>query len=405
MDASIGDLFRNHGEDYIRIYKPPGNHIKLIRSIRVCRTPALGGKAISCDDCGHTKYIHLSCGNSQCPLCQNQKRNIWQEKLTERFLNVPYVHSVFTIAHELNKLARLNKQLIYDITMRAAWQTVKTLARDEDNVGGLPGMVAVLHTFGSDMKYHIHVHALITFGGVDENGNWKWPKRKKRIASFRAICRTYRDTFMSMLEKEIRKGNVVVVDDIEELLVTVKNKSWNVRNEYPTADTTLIERYLARYINRIAISKSRLKYIAKNQGNAAMVEITYKDYRRKVDGQAAPTEIESVEPLATMHQFLQHVLPPYFQKSRFYGIHHGNTFKRIKSKLSTAILRNTQTIKVLMQLISILFGLKQQVCESCGGGNFSQKPLRADPKWIFNFITIPSYRGPPRNKPNIDDLY
>jgi len=88
LDNSIGDLFRNHGEEYISIYKPPINHIKLIRAIRVCRTPALGGKRVICKNCGHTKHIHLSCGHSQCPLCQNVKREIWQQKLSDKFLAV-----------------------------------------------------------------------------------------------------------------------------------------------------------------------------------------------------------------------------------------------------------------------------------------------------------------------------
>ena len=166
LDRSIGDLFRAHGEKYIKIYKPPIHQIKLIRSIRVCRTPALGGKRVTCSACLHSRHIYLSCGNSQCPLCQNRKRELWQKKISEKLLDVPYVHVVFTVPHALNKLIRLNQRALYNITMRAAWTTMKDLTAQPQNVGGLPGMVAVLHTFGSDMKQHVHVHALITFGGM-----------------------------------------------------------------------------------------------------------------------------------------------------------------------------------------------------------------------------------------------
>ena len=395
MDASIGDLFRSHAEDYIRIYKPPINHIKLIRAIRVCRTPALGGRKVICKSCGVTKYIYHSCGHSQCPLCQNIKRNLWQDKLSEKFLNVPYTHTVFTIAHELNTLAKLNKGIIYNITIRAAWQTIKTLTADPNNLGALPGMVTVLHTFGSDMKYHIHVHALITFVGVDDSGNWHWPKHKKKLAPYKKISNTYRDIFLEMVRAEIDKNNLKLLPDTEEVLNLVKNKRWNVRNAYPTSDTQILERYLARYINRIAISKSRLNYIAKTQKNDSYVNIVYKDYRNKPKGEAAQLAEKKVQPLVAIHQFLRHVLPPYFQKSRYYGLHHHSTFKRLGDKIPDKIKRNTDTIRIICQLISILSGIKPYACEACGGTNFETKTIRTDQKWIFNFITLPSYRGPP----------
>ena len=101
LNNSIGDLLRNYGEDYIRIHKPPLHHIKLIRASRVCRSPALGGKRVICKGCRHTKYIYICCGHSQCPLCQNLNRELWQKKLSEKFLAVPYIHAVFTISHEL----------------------------------------------------------------------------------------------------------------------------------------------------------------------------------------------------------------------------------------------------------------------------------------------------------------
>ena len=370
----------------------------MIRAIRVCRTPALGGKRVTCKHCGHARHIYLSCGHSQCPLCQNLKRKLWQEKLAEKFLSVPYVHAVFTIPHELNKLAKKNKQVIYNITMRAAWKTIKILAADPRNVGGLPGMVSVLHTFGSDMKYHIHVHSLITFGGINDNGSWSWPKRKKKLASYRQICKVYRETFLKMLERHQAKGDLAEVDDMNELIATIKHKRWNVKNEYPTSDTEVLERYLARYVNRIAISKSRLEYVASQQKNNDLVLITYKDYRNQKMGQAAPVAVKSLRPLVAMHQFMTHVLPPYFQKSRYYGIHAPVTYKRIKDQIPDILKRNGHTVRMIFQILNYLNGLMGYRCEKCQHDEFEITALRADVKWIFNFITIPSYRGPPMNR-------
>jgi len=152
-DHSIGELFQEYGEDYIKIYKPTYRQIKLIRSIRVCRTPKLGGKKITCKSCKHKTYIYFSCGNSQCPICQGLKRMQWQDRLNARMLKVPYVHTVFTLPHELNGLARNNEMQIYGLIMKSAWKTVKSLTKKEENLGALPGMTSVLHTFGSDLKY------------------------------------------------------------------------------------------------------------------------------------------------------------------------------------------------------------------------------------------------------------
>ena len=342
----------------------------------------------------------MSCGHSHCPLCQNRKRELWQEKLAEKFLAVPYVHIVFTIPHELNSLAKMNKSEIYNITIRAAWKTIKRLTAKPENVGGLPGMVAVLHTFGSDMRYHIHVHSLVTFGGLDNAGQWQWPKRKNKLAPFRKICKEYRDNFLSMLNKAIAKDEIVASQNMEDLIEIISNKRWNVRNEYPTANTEVLERYLARYINRIAISKSRLEYLAGQEKIDDQVKISFKDYKKQVKGQAAPMDKKSINPLVAINQFLAHVLPPYFQKSRHYGIHSAVTYKRLGHLICEKLKRNTETIRLFFKLLKFLSGLKPYECEKCQHTEFTITTLEADRNWIFNFITIPSTRAPPMKRNN-----
>jgi len=256
-------------------------------------------------------------------------------------------------------------------------------------------MVAVLHTFGSDMKYHLHVHALVTFGGLDKQGQWQWPKHRKKLAPYRAICKTYRDTFMAMLEKQIAKCNITPVRDMDALMDTISNKRWNVRNQYPTADTKVLERYLARYINRIAISKSRLEYVAAKEKMNDVVKITYKDYRRQVKGQAAPISYKNIHPLVAINQFLSHVLPPYFQKARYYGIHAVVTYKKIKELIPIKLVRNTETIRIIFSILKYLAGEKGYTCEVCQAHGFEMTVLKPDDDWIFQFITLPAYRGPP----------
>lgn len=397
LDKSIGDLFRDHSEQYIKIYNPPLHHIKLIRAIRLCKTPALGGKAIFCKQCNNIQSIYYSCGHSQCPLCQYNKRVRWKEKLCAKMLKVPYTHTVFTIPHQLNSLCKLNKKIMYNIIMRAAWKTIKDLTDKDDNLGALPGMISVLHTFGSDMKYHLHVHSLITFGGVDHNGNWIWPKRKNKLARFRRISNTFRKVFLNMLQIQIRKGNINPTKDLVQTIEIVSNKNWNVKNSPPTVDTQILENYLARYINRIAVSKSRFEYLADQQE----VNIIFKDYRNQIKDQHAPLNIKSIEPLLAIHQFLLHVLPPYFQKSRYYGLHASATAKKFKDKIDPKLLKNSDSIKNLFAILKSMLNLKPFKCTICQSLEFEIKPIKRDLNWIFYFITLPNLRAPPNPFQNI----
>ena len=295
---------------------------------------------------------------------------------------------------------RLNERIMYNITIRSAWACVKKLSADARNVGGLPGMVTVLHTFGSDMKYHVHVHALITFGGLDEEGNWKWPKDKKKIAKYRKMCKTYRECFMKMLHESLRKGEIEGVEGLADMLEVIENKRWNVRNGHPTTDTNILERYLARYINRVAISKSRLEYLKGKEKKDSIVHITYKDYNNQKEGQAAPLAVRKLEPLVAINKFLSHVLPPYFQKSRYYGLHSSNTYNKYKDILDDKVKNNISTVANLFALLKALVKQDRETlkCEVCGKEEFETKGIAANRQWIFYYITIPSYRGPPFRK-------
>lgn len=323
---------------------------------------------------------------------------MWQQRLAEKFLAVPYVHIVFTLPHELNTLARLNPRIMYNNIMRSSWLTVKTLSSKEENIGGLPGMVAVLHTFGSDMKYHVHVHSLVTFGGLDQAGNWLWPKRKKKIAPYREMCKEYRAQFLKLLKKQVDQKELRLVNDIDQLLEEVGSKRWNVRNQYPTADTEVLTQYLARYINRIAISKSRLEFLKGKQQTDDLVKITYNDYRNQIKGAPAPKAVKTIQPLVAINQFLIHVLPPYFQKSRYYGIHNHRTYESVKDRIPQKLKRNTQTIRILFAIIKYLSGLTPYQCEQCMGTAFDNTTIRPDNNWVFQFITLPNYRGPPKTQ-------
>lgn len=335
--------------------------------------------------------MYHSCGHSQCPLCQSIKRAQWQDRLSARLLNVPYIHGVFTLPHELNGLIKRNKAQLYSVLMRSCWQTVKSLTLDPNHVGGLPGMISVLHTFGSDMKYHVHVHSLITFGGLDKGGKWCWPKQRKKLAPFRLMSGRFREVFMKNVQHLINLKKIEAGFNWSELSKTLHKKRWNVRTPYPTMNTGLIEGYLARYINRVAISPSRLIY----QQQEKQVQIIYNDYKKQEQGKAAPKGIKSLHPLLAIHQMVSHVLPPYFQKARYYGLHASATFKRIKDQLPDKLKRNGNTIRTVFQILSDLLKVSPFQCELCGSGDYSMIEIRPDEQYKFRFLSLPYGRSPP----------
>jgi len=289
---------------------------------------------------------------------------------------------------------------MYNILMRSSWQSIKELSAQPENLGALPGMISVLHTFGSDMKYHLHVHSLITFGGVDKQGKWHWPKRKKKLAPYRELSKTFREVFLKMLDKHLAQGEVIPSSDIEEILLLVSKKRWNVRHPHPTIDLAVIENYLSRYINRIAISKARFKYLADQQE----VQIIYKDYKNQKDGEPASQGVKKMKPLLAIDQFLMHLLPAYFQKSRYYGLHGSATMKKYKDQIDKKLLKNNESIINLFRLLKALIKAAPYRCEKCESSNYEIKKIKKDANWKFYFITLPNLRGPPKASQDKMDL-
>ncbi len=380
-----------HGEEYIKQYRPNLQKINLIRAMRVCKTPTLGARAIVCKKCDHHKYIYFSCGHSHCPICQSIKREQWVEKLRNEMYNVAYAHIVFTLPQELRKLARSNKKQLYNLILRSSWETIKELTGDENNVGGLPGMISVLHTFGSDMKFHIHTHCLVTFGGYDEEtGVWKSPKRKDKIARYRKINSKYKQVLLSGLNDLYSNKEIEYSQSYKEIESLLEGVNFVVHNTKPTIDTAILENYLARYINRVAVSNNRVNYIVGQR----KVQMIYNDYQQQKEGEAAPKKIRNVDPLVFIHQFMQHVLPRYFQKSRRYGLHASATKKKYKDRLPQSLKRDGAVIRTVMQIITKLLNATPYQCEKCKSKDYTVKLIRPTIEWIYPYLKI-APRAPP----------
>ena len=252
-------------------------------------------------------------------------------------------------------------------------------------------MIAVLHTFGSDMKYHVHVHCLITFGGLTPQGLWLYPKHKYKIARYRELSAKYRSLFLNELKVLFDKKKIQYHQAYETLIKDLENKRWVVHNTRPTIDTKVLENYLARYINRVAISNSRIQYLQKQQ----QVQIIYNDYSQQKAGSPAPKALKILNPLTAIDQIMQHVLPPYFQKSRRYGIHSAAVKKRLASVIPNALKRNGQTIRTLFEILTQLLKIKPFSCEKCQATEYYIENIKPNKKWVNLFLSIPFGRSPP----------
>lgn len=343
----------------------------------------------TCKGCGEQVTIYKSCGNSQCPVCQSIKREQWADALQGKLLHIPYVHLVFTMPHQLNSLARSNKSAVYSILMRAAWKTVLAQMKDKTV---LPGMTAVLHTFGSDMKYHVHVHSLVTFGGLDPSGKWVYPTHRYWIASFRKMCGTFKAISLQLIRKEIAQKKITSQQGEDELLHEVSKVRWVVHSTRPTTQTDVLKSYLARYINRIAISNNRLKYLAQTDE----VAILYNDYRNQQTECAAPKAIRHLDPLTAIHQIIQHVLPRHFQKSRHYGLHHTCTL--IRNQAEEAIKAHPATVRTALRIITDLLKRELLQCPSCHGIKFIRTEFPPDSVYLSRYMPNATNRAPPQWK-------
>ncbi len=336
--------------------------------------------------------LYKSCGNNQCPKCQSIKRIQWQDKLASKMLKCPYQHIIFTIPHELNYIGKGHPKLLYGVLFKAAWLTIAQLAKDPEHVGGTPGMTAVLHTFGSDLKHHIHLHTLVTFGGVSKDGKWVWPKRKNKIAPYRKICSTFKTIFIKELESQLQKIDPSYYQTVKGIINSTKEVRWCVHNTPPTAHTKIIEEYLGRYICRIGVSNKKIQYDEKQQ----IVKMEYNDYTNQKPNEAAPKAIKQLDPIVAMRQIMIHVLPPNFQKVRTYGIMTKSKSEKIKITIPELIKENGQTIRTLFQIVKALLQIPDEEeikCVSCQSTDSEIEIIKPDAEWYNKHI-----RGEGRNK-------
>src|SRR6266487_2048073 len=286
----VADIFRDFGAAWRTAnagYVSLGQ-LKVMSAIENCRTAALGGHVMRCEDCAYTTIAYNSCRNRHCPKCQGAAAREWLAEREAELLPVPYFHVVFTLPAAIRDIAYQNKAVIYDLLFKAASETVLTIAADPKHMGATIGITAVLHTWGSAMTHHPHVHMIVPGGGISLDGS-KWIAcRPKYLLPVKVLSRLFRRLMLEMLLAAHDAGRLQFFDDHAHLadkaafkayLSPLHRTKWFVYSKWPFAGPEQVLAYLSRYTHRVASSNSRL--IA---ADATGVTFRYKDYRIKGPG-------------------------------------------------------------------------------------------------------------------------
>lgn len=316
----VADVFRCYGTDYRQKHGASMSMAqrRVMTAIEVCRTAVLGGHLEQCDHCGHQRNAYNSCANRHCPKCQSLARAKWLENRRSEILNIQYFHVVFTVPEQISTIAYHNKRPVYGILFRAAAETLRTIAADPKHLGAQIGFFAVLHTWGSNLLHHPHLHCVVSGGGLSADGSQWICCRNGFFLSVRVLSRLFRRLFLEQLCNAFDAGNLEFFSALESLrdpcsfrnyLAPLRDAEWVVYAKRPFAGPEQVLDYVSRYTHRVAISNNRLLDIAQDK-----VSFRYKDYRHEAQQKTMTLQAEEF-----IRRFLLHVLPEGFQRIRYYG--------------------------------------------------------------------------------------
>ena len=319
----VADIFHRHGAAWraAQAGHLSLGQLKVMSAIETCRTAALGGHVEACEDCGHRRIAFNSCRDRHCPKCQGAAAREWLAAREADLLPVGYFHVVFTLPAETAAIAYHNKAVIYDLLFRAAAEAMLTIAADPKRLGARIGITAVLHTWGSAMTHHPHVHMIVPGGGIALDGE-RWVScRPGFLLPVRVLSRLFRRLFLAKLTEAHAAGRLTFFGDhaglsercaFVKFLAPPRRKNWFVYAKPPFAGPEAVLAYLSRYTHRVAIANSRL--IALDE---AGVTFRVKDYRRNGKERYRTMTLEAGE---FIRRFLLHVLPKGFHRIRHYGL-------------------------------------------------------------------------------------
>lgn len=378
----LGDIARAHGAALRESYVLTPEQHAVLRALERCRTAALGGHMHACDSCGYAVPMYNSCRNRHCPTCQSLEQHKWLERRRETILPVPYFHLVFTLPSELRPIVAMNRERMFALMFEAASKTVLILSRDKKRLGGTPAVTMVLHTWTRQLTFHPHVHAIVSAGALNEEGEWV-ESRKDYLFPVKVMARLFRRLFREALLKAIDAGQLTVLAEHDaSMRRALFDTMWNVYAKAPFGGAEQVYSYLGRYTHRVGISNARIL-----RADGQRVEFATKNGRSC-----------SLDPVEFLHRLLLHVLPKGFHKIRHYGLcstHHlaAGTIGKVRAMLQPPPVRRTDSEpsqstdaargdtepaavpETWVECLMALTGIDVLRCPKCSDGRLVRRPL------------------------------
>src|SRR5215813_11427127 len=383
----VADVVRAYGAAFRVTHHVSHEQAKVLRAIAQCRTAALGGHIEACETCGAEQICYNSCRNRHCPKCQGAARAKWLAAEQTLLLPVPYFHLVFTLPHQLNPLVRINQRALYNLLFQAATQTLQEFARDPKHLGAELGITAVLHTWGQTLTEHVHVHCIVTGGGLSPEGTHWRSSPPRFLFAVQALSQVFRGKYLAGLRRLRAQHRLHFAGESAALaeqeawqafLGQVQERPWVVYARPPWGGPEQVLHYLSRYTHHVAISNARLVFVGDG-----VVRCRYKNYAAGglTQGMQLPAE-------EFLRRFLLHVVPPHFVRIRHFGLlanrARSNKLARCRQLLAVVAAAATATLPA-QNGETPAAGTKTTTlvrCPACGGGSLRVTAVLAPQRGI-----------------------
>jgi len=365
----VADIFRDQGPAWrdARVGHLSRGQLKVMSAIERCRSAALGGHLLCCEDCAQIQIAYNSCRNRHCPKCQGSAARRWLEARQADLLPVDYYHLVFTLPAPISDIAYHNKAVIYHLLFKAAAETLLTIAADPKRLGARLGITAVLHTWGSALTHHPHLHCIVPGGGLSLDGR-RWVACKPGFfLPVRVLSRLFRRLFLAKLSAAHHAGrlqffgqhqDLAEARDFVDYLAPLRQIEWVVYAKRPFAGPEAVLAYLSRYTHRVAIANSRL--IACDERG---VTFKWKDYRAREPDRHKTMTLATDE---FIRRFLIHVLPSGFHRIRHYGLFANHTRVKHLQRLRELLSDDTLDAGAQTEIVEDPLPTATYTCQACG---------------------------------------
>ena len=391
MATTLAEVLRHFGPALLAQRHAQGRDLsagqaRAWAAITRCRTPALGGQLLRCDECSAEQWHWHSCRNRHCPQCQSRQREAWRRARGAELLNVPYCHLVFTLPHELNALAGAQPRWVYDTLLDSVAATLTQFAADPKWLGGIGAFTLVLHTWTQDLRRHLHVHALMACGALasDSQGRtvWQPPRRSPGfLFPVRALSLVWRGRFLDALQQAAAAGQLRdrLGVPLDLPVQALRNKPWVVYAKTPLAGPAAVLDYLSRYTHRTAIGNERLLGVT---GDKVRFRTRVNRRGKAADAAQPSRTVTTLAGGEFIDRLMQHVVPTGFKRIRHYGLL-APSAKGQRLATARALLSMPQAnpavaeeVRAFMRRVA---GIDIACCPHCGSGRWRAVQCLAGP--------------------------